>query len=1326
MNEDLYVVDWHSLDVVDEDDSSSSSSDGAGDSDAPKKKVFQCQNKFVVKAFCIDEQGETVVLNIHDFNPFYYIKVPNNWKPIQANMFAKALKGKVKKWHEGTLIDWKLINAKPLYGFTANDKFRYLRLTFTCLAGFYAFRKILDEPLRLFGLNENRSHRYELYESNLHPLLRFMHCNNLKAAGWLNATEPRKHFVNNTSCQREMSVSVNAIKPIERDDIPPITYMGFDIEADSSHGDFPLANKDYQKFARDIVTDYCMVRDERIYSDMRPILATYMKYAFHPYYNNNNIMSVKLKGQKYPTVSQVLSRVPFESVPGLNQMIAHWLPDILTILTADEDSEPSEPSEPSEAEDVVLALLDIFEYNFPAVDIACSDYYSSSVQLVTEYKRLKDMNNIALQEHPKAVVKTLLELMFDPYYNNLNINHVYNKGTSAALDLAKNMIPSIVGICERAYSIVQAERTYTRHRKMGVKKKKGKILVKVDDLVQELRELLNQYLPEVQDDRVIQIGSTIKKYGETDCYLKHIICLNETENISNKTLIDFEYTGVELPKKELKSANKKFPGITNPKELNAAILKERMKKQYETDKAEVVVICCDTEEEVLLQWRDLVNKENPDIVVGYNTFGFDYKYLYDRAEQLGILEEFTKLGRINNVSQQLIEKKLQSAGLGDNMLYIIEMHGRISIDLYKVVQKMYSLNSYKLDSVCKEFLYKAKVDVSPAEIFIRQKGTAADRRIVAEYCLIDCILCIRLMDKLELIINNIGMAQVCSVPLSFLFLRGQGIKLFSFVAKICRENGNLIQVLGEPEEEGKYEGATVLDPDKGIHSEAVVVADFNSLYPSCIISENLSHNSFIGSKIVKKGEETNYRGRCLKLNDKYERNLVAGAYEGWDYVDIVYDMYKEIPVAAGRKKLKKVVSGHKICRFAQPPDGKKDIVPTILMDLLAQRKKAKKERDGYPKGSFRYNIYEGLQLAYKVTANSLYGILGASTSPIRLREIAACTTATGRKLIYFSAKFVTDNYPGSEITYGDTDSIFCKFKCEDRYGEQLHGMDAVNKSILLCTEASMLISKQLKKPHNLEFEKAILPFILLSKKRYHGHYYTEYGSPDFYPNSMGIVLKRRDNAPIVKHVFGKMIDIIMKEQSVDKALEFVKVECEKILRGEFPMDMFIIAKTLRSYYKNPDSIAHNVLAMRIGKRDPGNKPRGNDRIAYAFIVNPDAEKQGDMIETPEYIKKHGCKIDYGYYITHQVAKPVLQIFELAHKGERLFDNLLREYYSVGWRKITDYGCIKTFTLADLKVKNLWKKEVTVDDVFGDDEDDDDDEDEDEDEDDDGTDTDTDI
>jgi DNA polymerase delta subunit 1 len=859
------------------------------------------------------------------------------------------------------------------------------------------------------------------------------------------------------------------------------------------------------------------------------------------------------------------------------------------------------------------------------------------------------------------------------------------------LDLRKNLVPKIHKICEQANQIVRLQRKAIRYRKMGAKYKVDIGTVTTNDCVTELCEIFNQYFPEVQDDRVIQIGSTIKRYGETDCYIKHIICLNETEPISAQTMIDHEYSNVDLPDKELKAIKQKYPNIKDPKELNRLELEERKKKQYETDKSEVIVECYDTEEEVLLAWQRLMLKEDPDLIVGYNTFGFDYKYLYDRAEQLGITEEFTQLGRLTGVSQQLIEKKLQSAGLGDNLLHYIEMHGRVSIDLYKVMQNMMKLNSYKLDSVCKEFLYKSKNDVSPAEIFVRQKGTAADRRIVAEYCLIDCVLCVRLVDKFELILNNIGMAQVCSVPFSFLFLRGQGIKLFSFVAKICREQGYLIPVLGEPEEAGKYEGATVLDPDKGIHEEAVVVADFNSLYPSCIISENLSHNSFVGSLVVKKGQNTKYRGTCLNIDNKYERNLINNQYPGWDYVDIVYDVYKEVPVAPGRKKTKKIVSGHKICRFAQPPDGKKDIIPTILMDLLAARKAAKKTRDKFPEGSFNYNVYEGLQLAYKVTANSLYGIIGASTSQIRLREIAACTTAVGRRLIYLSAGFVKKHYEGSEITYGDTDSIFCKFKCNDRYGNKLHGLDAVNKSILLCTESSMLISKQLKKPHNLEFEKAILPFILLSKKRYHGHYYTDYGSHKFKPNSMGIVLKRRDNAPIVKHIFGGMIDILMNELSIEKAMKFVKDECVKVLNGDFPLDMFIISKTLRSYYKNPNQIAHNVLALRIGKRDPGNKPRGNDRIDYAFIVNPDAESQGDMIETPQYIKEHDCKLDYAYYITHQISKPVLQIFDLVGAGEKLFDDLLREYASIGWRKITEYSCIRSFNLSDMNIRDLWAK-----------------------------------
>ena len=273
-------------------------------------------------------------------------------------------------------------------------------------------------------------------------------------------------------------------------------------------------------------------------------------------------------------------------------------------------------------------------------------------------------------------------------------------------------------------------------------------------------------------------------------------------------------------------------------------------------------------------------------------------------------------------------------------------------------------------------------------------------------------------------------------------------------------------------------GAIVLEPHKGIYFEASVVADFNSLYPSCMIAWNLSHDSYV------------------ELGGKYD-NLPKD-----QYVDIKYDLYKE-EVIPGRKATHRVKTGVKTCRYYQPPDGSKSLVPRILQGLLQARKNTRKEQKKFKKGSFEWNVKEGLQLAYKVTANSLYGQVGARTSAIEFKDIAACTTSCGRSLIYKSKKFFEDNYMGATTIYGDTDSVFIKFSPKNIRGEKLYGLDAIYKNIELCTEGALGISRTLPRPHNLEFEKAIWPFILLSKKRYHGHYYTKYGDPGYYPNSNG-------------------------------------------------------------------------------------------------------------------------------------------------------------------------------------------------------------------------------
>lgn len=738
-------------------------------------------------------------------------------------------------------------------------------------------------------------------------------------------------------------------------------------------------------------------------------------------------------------------------------------------------------------------------------------------------------------------------------------------------------------------------------------------------------------LPPLKGDEIIQIGSTFHMYGDKEVTYKNIITL----------------------------------GGCNPIEG-------------------ADVITCKTEADLLIQWKNLIQKINPDIMTGYNIFGFDMWYLYERARDLGIESEFMCIGRLNESRCNYKENKLSSSALGDNILKFIDMEGRVLIDMMKVVQRDHKLDSYKLDAVASHFMKQNKHDVSPKDIFRLQRGSDEDRKIVADYCLQDCSLCNYLMMKLEILANNMGMSNVCLVPLSFIFMRGQGIKIFSLVLKQCKDEGFLIPVVkgawseNAPEEDDEgYEGAIVLEPKEGIYiDDPVSVLDYASLYPSSMISENLSHDCY-----VEKG-------------GKYD-NL-----PGMEYLDISYDLYEGV----GDKKKK---NGERVCRFAQLPNGEKGIIPRILMKLLGARKATRKKmewqvvktKDGQEhkgfvnKGEhvtkvklvednmreetvlneeidtiepcfneFQLAVLDGLQVAYKVTANSLYGQIGARTSPIYLKDIAACTTATGRKMIMLAKDYLELNY-GANVVYGDTDSIFIVFpKAQELdpnpppYAIKQNGHAAIMPSIQLAIKASSEIKKLLKQPHDLEYEKTFWPFVLISKKRYVGNLY-EQDDKKYKTKSMGIVLKRRDNAHIVKKVYGGIIDIILGSQDVVGSIDFLKTELNDLIEGKAPLEDLIITKALRSEYKDPTRIAHKVLAERMGERDPGNKPQINDRIPYVYVAQPPPLPgipkcrqpkilQGERIEHPDYIRENKLVPDYGFYISNQIMKPVTQIYAI--------------------------------------------------------------------------------
>lgn len=541
-------------------------------------------------------------------------------------------------------------------------------------------------------------------------------------------------------------------------------------------------------------------------------------------------------------------------------------------------------------------------------------------------------------------------------------------------------------------------------------------------------------------DEVIQIGTTCHYHGQKECFLKHMITLGQCNPIEGTT-----------------------------------------------------VECYETEEEVLLAWTQFIQKLDPDVITGYNIWGFDLKYMYDRADKLGCKEEFCQLGRRMGKTSKLIEKQLQSSALGQNFFYILEMEGRTQVDIMKVVQRDYKLDMYKLDFVAEHFLKSNKVDLSPKELFAKyKKGGKQNITDIAVYCVQDCELCNRLMNKLEIITNNVGMGNVCHIPFYWLFLRGQGVKIQSLVSRQARLEGFLLKLMKKGSDEDKgYEGAVVLVATPGIYMVPIAVLDYASLYPSSMISENISHDSIVFYKVfdnygnivnlqnskpawysMPEFREADAKGKldeyCRKLG--YATNYIESInYEG--YYGSLTDKMDDTEYKCERTKAGKKILGKTLCCFVEKimPDDKeeKSIVPRILQTLLWERRRTRasafykifrmksgqviegdfvKKPDADPKyyhvaeykqkpilleksevveykdkyTPFQQAVLDGLQLAYKVTANSLYGQLGAPTSPIYFKELAAATTATGREMLRIAKEASEEKYPGCEAVYGDS------------------------------------------------------------------------------------------------------------------------------------------------------------------------------------------------------------------------------------------------------------------------------------------------------------------
>lgn len=756
----------------------------------------------------------------------------------------------------------------------------------------------------------------------------------------------------------------------------------------------------------------------------------------------------------------------------------------------------------------------------------------------------------------------------------------------------------------------------------------------------------------------------------------------------------------------------------------------------------VKFVSCKDERDLLIKFEKCIRDENPDILCGYNTFGFDDAYIADRAELHRLTLNF---GRVevnqwgDSRERVKTEKKTFELASGKFAVRYIQMPGRMTIDLLLSIRREQNLDSYKLDNVASTFLrdkvksytnngttceiatnstrglfignlvrfdimtnttnpYRdgelfevtevnpksfkirvpneiltdikgnlewsfAKDDVTAKDIFASHHGTPQQRALIAKYCIQDCDLVLTVMAKLDTLVNARGMADVCRVPITYIFLRGQGIKIYSAVVYNASKRNQIILTQEGFEGDSSYEGAIVLPPKIGMYlDQPISVLDFNSLYPSNMIAFNLSPDTLVYIK------EFNTNGKKIRQEgtdgEEFRKN-------GYKIDEISYDVHNDEGESTGRIT----------CGFVQPTSDSKTIglLPLTLDILLKKRKETRKLMEK-TEDEAQKAVLNGLQLAYKVVANSVYGQAGSKTSPIRKIEVAACTTAAGRERIQF-AKSVVETEFGAEVIYGDTDSIFIKFPTKD-----------LGESIELGKKAAQSITSQCRAAHKIEYEKTLYPFVLFCRKRYVGMKYED-DVTKCKRMTMGVALKRRDNAPIVKDVFGGALDILMEDRDIKKAQEFVKNMLVDILQNKIPLEKYVITKQLRDDYKNPGQIAHRVLADRMEERDAGNKPQVGDRLAYIYIKEKrDAKKQGERIEQIDYVREKKLTPDTEFYITNQVQNPVAQLFALAieqldgYKPKNNYKQWMSEY-------------METMTEEEATLKILDYKEKELNDIL---------------------------
>jgi len=638
-----------------------------------------------------------------------------------------------------------------------------------------------------------------------------------------------------------------------------------------------------------------------------------------------------------------------------------------------------------------------------------------------------------------------------------------------------------------------------------------------------------------------------------------------------------------------------------------------------------------------------IQQLDPDIIIGHNVFGNELDVLSNRLAYYG-LKVWHRISRLQRNDEPNPPRVKGGNTQWPGRQFTL---GRLVCDTYLNARELVRESNYELGHLTKRLLsidrqphpipshMVAGGDAADPDAVVKMcTGTMGGMRALADHTLCDALLSIRIAWKLQVLpltrqLTNLAGNLWSNSLLNKRAERNEWLLVHEFkrlkyivpdkepfgkgaggnsgghksAAQMFEEDfphgddhadhenehgGGQTGSTFKRKKAAAYMGGLVLDPKAGLYDKLVLLLDFNSLYPSIIREFNI----------------------CFTTVERLDGEAAAAAESAEDVIP------------------------------SPPQRGLEDgVLPRVITRLVNSRRAVKQMLKTEKNDSVRMNL-DIRQQALKLTANSMYGCLGFSSSRFYAKPIASLITWTGRQTLQSTVDLVEKNLR-LDVVYGDTDSIFVHT-----------GQDDFTAALAIGAEIAKEVNKRYTKLE-IEMDGVFRSLLLLKKKKYAGLKIKDWERRVFEREQKGLDMVRRDWCVMSKSLGGAILDQLLspdksKEDAIQWLEEFLRSVGKQMDSKQIPLSEYVITKGIT---KMPDEYpdAKNQPHVLVAKRrmQAGERIRPGNEIPYIICAIDEGQdgplSVAERARSPDEATRLGLEPDIAWYKAQQIHPPIARL-----------------------------------------------------------------------------------